>query len=202
MEDRRKNLADRRKRARDRRKNDEILKSIATLLFRTVVMLLLVLIIWNLSDTKIMLTDVLNQQNTIVLELDKQSIDAEQEISSQVDSKSLTPNERDLVERVVAAEARGEDLQTMMGVAQVIRDRSIEWDMAVADVVFASGQFAPPYGGEILDEIHLAVANVFDGHVSVLEIPTTHFYDDSISDPYWTSSKESRGSLGRMEFWY
>jgi hypothetical protein len=88
MEDRRKNLEDRRKRARDRRKNSEILKSIATLLFRTAVMLLLILIIWNLSDIKIMLTDILNQQNTIVLELDKQSIDdtAENRVEGQ-DSK-------------------------------------------------------------------------------------------------------------------
>ena len=85
--DRRKNLADRRKRARDRRKNDVVLGSIITLLFRTFVVILLILIFSVGLDIKIMLTDILNQQNTIVLELDKQSIDdtAENRSTAQIE---------------------------------------------------------------------------------------------------------------------
>jgi spore germination cell wall hydrolase CwlJ-like protein len=200
MEDRRKNLEDRRKRARDRRKNSEILKSIATLLFRTAVMLLLILIIWNLSDIKIMLTDILNQQNTIVVELDKQSIDDAAENRSGGELEALTGEAREIVERVVAAESRGEDLQGMMAVAQVIKDRSDLWDMHPVDVVQAEGQFAKPYQGEISDEIHLAVANVFDGGMRVFQEPTTHFH--SGAEPYWTENKVNRGSVGNHRFYY
>jgi 3D (Asp-Asp-Asp) domain-containing protein len=87
MEDRRKNLEDRRKRARDRRKNSDVLGSIITLLFRTFVVILLILIFSTGLDIKIMLTDILNQQNTIVLELDKQSIDdtAENRSTAQIE---------------------------------------------------------------------------------------------------------------------
>jgi spore germination cell wall hydrolase CwlJ-like protein len=116
-------------------------------------------------------------------------------------SGSLTPQELDIVCRVVAAEARGEDLQGQMAVAQVIRDRAQYWDMSVTEVVTAPSQFAKPYQGEISDETYLAVANVFDGNMSVLEVPTTHFHAEYMN-PYWTSSKISRGSIGRHQFWY
>ena len=159
-------------------------------------------IIGNQNSLMVMNTDILNQQNNILLELDKQSIDNTEENGSEVDSEALTGEARDIVERVVAAESRGEDLQTMMAVAQVIKDRSDLWDMHPVDVVFAEGQFAKPYAGEISDEVKLAVANVFDGGMRVFDQPTTHFYDNSISAPYWTEEKVNRGSIGRMEFWY
>lgn len=152
-----------------------------------------------------------NQQNIMVMQTD--AMDKLNEISVSVKPEELepspveptayilSPEERDLICRVVAAEARGEDLQTMMGVAQVIRDRSTAWNMPIGDVVFATGQFALPYDGEISDEIQLAVSNVFDGRMSVLEVPTTHFHDDSV-DPYWTGNKVDRGSVGGLRFWY
>ena len=100
----------------------------------------------------IMLTDVLNNQNTIMVELDKESIDPAAENRSEGESEALTGEARDIIERVVAAEARGEDLQTMMAVAQVIKDRSDLWGMHPVDVVFADGQFAKPYEGEISEK--------------------------------------------------
>lgn len=112
----------------------------------------------------------------------------------------LEPEERDLVCRVVAAEARGEGLQGMMAVSQVIRDRAILWDMTPTEVVTAPDQFAAPYQGELTDDIYLAVANVFDGGLRVIEEPVTHFY--SGPEPYWASSKESRGSIGNHRFMY
>lgn len=113
----------------------------------------------------------------------------------------LTEDERDLVERIVAAEARGESIEGMAAVAQVIRDRSTAWDMTVTDVCYAPGQFAAPYSGEISPEIVQAVYAVFDGGVDVLEVPVTHFHADYV-DPYWTSSKVNRGSIGRHTFYY
>lgn len=112
----------------------------------------------------------------------------------------LTREERDLVERIVAAEARGESLEGMMAVAQVIRDRSQLWGMTVTEVCLAPGQFAAPYQGEISPEIVQAVWAVFDEGMSVLEIPTTHFHADYVS-PYWTESKVSRGSVGAHRFY-
>lgn len=112
----------------------------------------------------------------------------------------LEPEERELVCRVVAAEARGEGLQGMMAVSQVIRDRAVLWGMTPTEVVTAPDQFAAPYQGELTDDIYLAVANVFDGGIRVIEEPVTHFY--SGPEPYWASSKESRGSIGNHRFAY
>ena len=111
----------------------------------------------------------------------------------------LAPQELDLVCRVVSAEARGESLDGQMAVAQVIRDRANSWDMTVTEVVTAPSQFAKPYQGEISDETYL-VASVFNG-MSVLQEPVTHFYSGE-REPYWTSDKVNRGSIGRHSFWY
>lgn len=112
----------------------------------------------------------------------------------------LTSEERDLVERIVASEARGEPIEGMMAVAQVIRDRSQLWGMTVTEVCLAPGQFAAPYQGEISPEVVQAVWAVFDLGMSVLEIPTTHFHADYVS-PYWTADKVSRGSIGSHLFY-
>jgi len=99
----------------------------------------------------------------------------------------------------VAAEARGEDLQGMMAVAQTILDRSELWNMTPSEVVQAPGQYAAPYSGKVSDEIKLAVANVFDGGIRVFAEPITHFAE---GEPYWAEGKTSRGSVGRHQFWY
>jgi spore germination cell wall hydrolase CwlJ-like protein len=113
----------------------------------------------------------------------------------------LTSEERDLVERIVASEARGEPIEGIMAVAQCIRDRSQLWGMTVTEVCLAPGQFASPYQGEISPEVVQAVWAVFDEGMSVLEIPTTHFHADYVS-PYWTADKVSRGQVGAHRFYY
>ena len=131
----------------------------------------------------------------------RQDIDALQE--PEIDDSSevmLTSEERDLVERIVASEARGEPVEGMAAVAQVIRDRSQLWGMTVTEVCLAPGQFAAPYQGEISPEVVQAVWEVFDLGMSVLEIPTTHFHADYVS-PYWTADKVSRGSIGSHQFY-
>jgi len=113
---------------------------------------------------------------------------------------NLTEEERTLVERIVASESRGESVEGMAAVAQVIRDRSQLWGLTVTEVCLAPGQFAPPYAGEISPEIVQAVWAVFEEGMSVLEIPTTHFHADYVS-PYWTADKVSRGSIGAHLFY-
>lgn len=113
---------------------------------------------------------------------------------------NLTEDERTLVERIVASEARGEPIEGIMAVAQCIRDRSQLWGMTVTEVCLAPGQFAAPYQGEISPEVVQAVWAVFDLGMSVLEIPTTHFHADYVS-PYWTADKVSRGQIGCHRFY-
>lgn len=131
----------------------------------------------------------------------RQDIDALQE--PEIDDSSevmLTSEERDLVERIVASEARGEPIEGIMAVAQVIRDRSQLWGMTVTDVVLAPGQFADPYRGEIGPEVVQAVWAVFDEGMSVFSEPVTHFHAEYVS-PYWTAGKVSRGSIGNHRFY-
>lgn len=115
----------------------------------------------------------------------------------------LTDEERDLVERVVAAEARGESLEGMMGVAQTIRDRCITRKQSPKEVCLAPYQYAAPYQGEISDMIKDAVLFTFDIGDSALEYPTTHFYgQELIAPPDWTYSKTCRGTIGGATFYY
>lgn len=115
----------------------------------------------------------------------------------------LTEEERELVERVVAAEARGESLEGMMGVAQTIRDRCILRNQSPKEVCLAPYQYAAPYQGEISDMIKDAVLFTFDIGDSALEYPTTHFYgQELISPPDWTYSKTCRGTIGGATFYY
>lgn len=131
----------------------------------------------------------------------EQVLDEVEKVSVIEEKEPLSTEERDLVCRVVSAEARGEDLQGQMAVAQVIRDRSELWDMTLTEVVTAPNQFASPYKGKISDKTYLAVANVFDGGMRVFEGNTTHFHDDSIELPYWAENKTNRGKIGRLKFY-
>lgn len=115
----------------------------------------------------------------------------------------LTEKERDLVERVVAAEARGESLEGMMGVAQTIRDRCITRKQSPKEVCLAPYQYAAPYQEEISDKVKDAVLFTFDIGDSALEYPTTHFYGQELIDPPdWTCSKTCRGTIGGATFYY
>lgn len=112
----------------------------------------------------------------------------------------LTDAELDIVCRVVMSEAMGEPYEGMLAVAQVIRDRAISWGLTVTEVVTAPSQFAPPYKGEISDEVIMAVDAVFIEGVSLMEFPVTHFHADYVS-PHWAENKVSRGNIGRHLFY-
>ena len=74
----------------------------------------------------------------------------------------LTAAEREMVERVVAAEARGESFEGQAAVAEVIYNRCMNRGQSVEQVIWADKQFAYPYGGEISQDTKEAVAAVFD----------------------------------------
>ena len=114
----------------------------------------------------------------------------------------LTAAERDLVERVVAAEARGENFQGQMAVAQVIRDRCRLWDKSVEEVLSEPNQFAAPYEGEISGTTEAAVGLVFEGGHDIFDVPVTHFYaHDLIEEPEWAKEMFFIESIGGHSFY-
>lgn len=112
---------------------------------------------------------------------------------------AITPEERDLIERVVSSEARGETLQGQMAVCEVILNRCIEWDSTVEGVLLAEEQFAAPYQGEVSELTKEAVMRIFDLGEVVFNEPVTHF---ATNDPYWADGKLCRGMIGRTKFYY
>lgn len=113
----------------------------------------------------------------------------------------LTDEERDLVERVVAAEARGESIEGQMAVAQVIMDRAVTRKQSITKVCTAKNQFAEPYEGEISDKTKDAVFFVFDKGERPFEL-VTHFYAWTLIDPpYWTEDKEFVERVGCHDFY-
>lgn len=114
---------------------------------------------------------------------------------------ALSAEERELVERVVAAEARGEKIEVQMAVAQTIMDRCTSRGQTVTQVCTAPYQFAEPYQGEVSEKTQDAVFLVFDSGEKVFD-EVTHFYAHKLIDPpYWTESKEFKGEIGGVRFY-
>ena len=114
---------------------------------------------------------------------------------------TLTAEERELVERVVAAEARGESIECQMAVAQTILDRAVSREQSITKVCTAPYQFAEPYQGEVSEKTQDAVFLVFDNGAKVFD-KVTHFYAHKLIDPpYWTELKEFKGELGGVRFY-
>ena len=113
----------------------------------------------------------------------------------------LIDEERELVERVVAAEARGESIECHMAVAQTILDRAVSREQSIIEVCTAPYQFADPYQGDISEKTQDAVFLVFDNGAKVFD-NVTHFYASHLIDPpYWTESKEFKGEIDGVSFY-
>lgn len=114
---------------------------------------------------------------------------------------TLSAEERELVERVVAAEARGEKMEVQMAVAQTILDRAVSREQSITKVCTAPYQFADPHQGDISEKTQDAVRFVFDDGAKVFD-KVTHFYASHLIDPpYWTESKEFKGEIGGVRFY-
>ena len=173
--------------------------------FRTVYILLAMLIALTITASIIIISqlDKIAVMSVDILNTEQLANQEQKDVVSEdltACGYTLTAEERELVERVVSAEARGEDLQGQMAVAQTILDRAELWNMTVTEVLTAPDQYATPYQGEIYDETKLAVANVFDGGLRVFQEPITHFYTGA--EPYWAIEKVNRGSIGVHTFLY
>lgn len=179
------------------------LNKIASVCYLVAFLLLVVnvfLISIELKQSAIRQEDMLNQIMNLRQEIETVRNDLSEENVSvdtlvQNTEKVALSFDKDLIERVVAAESRGDTFEGMMAVAQSIKDRGDLWNMSYEDVVNAPNQYAEPYQGQISEEVKLAVEYVFIRGYRVTEEPITHFHSCSV-EPYWTTGKVNRGSLG------
>lgn len=111
----------------------------------------------------------------------------------------LSDAEREMVERVVAAEARGESFEGQAAVAEVIYNRCINRCLSVEEVIWADKQFAYPYGGEISQDTKEAVAAVFD--YELLNLDGAEYFHADYVLPSWAEDMEEVCRIGNHIFY-
>ena len=111
----------------------------------------------------------------------------------------LSDAEREMIERVVAAEARGESFEGQAAVAEVIYNRCINRCLSVEEVVWADKQFAHPYGGEISQDTKEAVAAVFD--YELLNLDGAEYFHADYVTPYWAEDMTEVCRIGGHIFY-
>lgn len=125
------------------------------------------------------------------------SVAADQD--AEVGKMILSSAEREMVERVVAAEARGESFEGQAAVAEVIYNRCMNRGQSVEQVIWADKQFAHPYGGEISQDTKEAVAAVFDYELLSLD-GAEYFHADYVL-PSWAEDMEKVCQIGGHIFY-
>lgn len=111
----------------------------------------------------------------------------------------LTAAEREMIERVVAAEARGESFEGQAAVAEVIYNRCTNRGQSVEQVIWADKQFAYPYGGEISQDTKEAVAAVFD--YELLNLDGAEYFHADYVLPSWADDFEEVCHIGGHIFY-
>ena len=118
---------------------------------------------------------------------------------AEVGKMILTAAEREMVERVVAAEARGESFEGQAAVAEVIYNRCMNRGQSVEQVIWADKQFAYPYGGEISQDTKEAVAAVFD--YELLNLDGAEYFHADYVTPNWAEDMEEVCRIGGHIFY-
>lgn len=112
---------------------------------------------------------------------------------------ALTDAERDIVERVVMAEAEGEGFDGQRLVAQCILNTAEAMDMRPDEVVLAPNQYASP-AAEASQEVKDAVSAVFDDGDMVTDEPIRWFYNDKLVYSEWHEGKRFVMYFGNHKF--
>lgn len=112
---------------------------------------------------------------------------------------ALTVSERDIVERVVMAEAGGEGFDGQRLVAQCILNTAEAMDMRPDEVVLAPNQYASP-AAEASQEVKDAVSAVFDDGDMVTDEPIRWFYNDKLVYSEWHEGKRFVMYFGNHKF--
>ena len=118
---------------------------------------------------------------------------------AEVGKMILSSAEREVVERVVAAEARGESFEGQAAVAEVIYNRCMNRGQSVEQVIWADKQFAYPYGGEISQDTKEAVAAVFD--YEILSLGGAEYFHADYVLPSWAEDMEEVCRIGGHIFY-
>lgn len=118
---------------------------------------------------------------------------------AEVGKMILTAAEREMIERVVAAEARGESFEGQAAVAEVIYNRCINRGQSVEQVIWADKQFAYPYGGEISQDTKEAVAAVFD--YELLNLDGAEYFHADYVTPSWAADMQEVCRIGGHIFY-
>jgi spore germination cell wall hydrolase CwlJ-like protein len=118
---------------------------------------------------------------------------------AEVGKMILTAAEREMVERVVAAEARGESFEGQAAVAEVIYNRCMNRGQSVEQVIWTDKQFAHPYGGEISQDTKEAVAAVFD--YELLNLDGAEYFHADYVLPSWAEDMEEVCRIGNHIFY-
>lgn len=99
---------------------------------------------------------------------------------------SLSAAERDLIERVVMAEAGNQPLEGQMAVAQCILNTAEAESMRPDEVVLKPKQYAAPVSAErVTDSVRQSVSAVFDHGETVTDEPIRYFYAPARSSSAW-----------------
>lgn len=121
------------------------------------------------------------------------------EVESTTPRYALTVSERNLVERVVMAEAGGEGFDGQRLVAQCILNTAEAMDMRPDEVVTAPNQYAAP--AEHTSEMVMdAVSAVFDDGDMVTDEPIQWFYNDKLVYSEWHEGKRFVMYFGNHKF--
>lgn len=110
----------------------------------------------------------------------------------------LTDEERDLVERVVMAEAGGEAYEGQLAVAQCILNACLLDDLRPAQVV---EEYA--YTGnrpEPTEQVKVAVAAVFDDGLTVFDDDVLYFYSPALCRSDWHETQDYVTTIGCHRF--
>lgn len=131
----------------------------------------------------------------------------EEQVPSNPEPVSLTPGDREWVERVVMSEARGEPWEGQVAVAQVIRDRvrHPSFPKTVMGVLTECNQFAEPYERPVSEDVKEAVRYAFDLECSVFPGQLLYFMNPQKARPksaQWIRDNALlRVTIGNHEFY-
>lgn len=110
----------------------------------------------------------------------------------------LTAEERDLVERVVMAEAGGTHYEGQLAVAQCLLNACVLSDIRPAEAVklYQYTKYRP----EPTESVKIAVAAVFDDGVQILDPGTLFFYAPARVSSAWHESQVYVATVGGHRF--
>lgn len=113
--------------------------------------------------------------------------------------------EKDLLARLVRAEAEGEPLEGQIAVACVVLNRvdNPDFPKTIKDVIYDPGQFQPVRNGEInkpADEDAIKAVNEALTEYRNVAAGSLFFYNPAIATSHWLDSKETTVVIGSHVF--